>query len=54
MAAVSVRYVIDDFNRKGLRIEVNVLLPVECVILSLDRSIEWRGKPQAIRCDNGA
>jgi len=25
----------------------------ERVIRSLDRIIEWRGKPQSIRCDNG-
>ena len=45
--------VIDYFNREGLGIEVNFSFPSERVILSLDRIIEWRGKPQAIRCDNG-
>ena len=28
-------------------------LPAERVIRSLDRIIEWRGKPKSIRCDNG-
>jgi putative transposase len=28
-------------------------LPSERVIRSLDRIIEWRGRPEAIRCDNG-
>jgi putative transposase len=28
-------------------------LPAERVIRSLERIIEWRGKPNAIRCDNG-
>ncbi|SEA16438.1 Integrase core domain-containing protein [Desulfuromusa kysingii] len=28
-------------------------MPAERVIRSLDQVIEWRGKPQAIRCDNG-
>ena len=28
-------------------------MPSERVIRSLDRIIEWRGKPQVIRCDNG-
>ena len=45
--------VIDDFNREGLGIEVDFSLPSERVIKSLDRIIEWRGKPKAIRCDNG-
>ena len=45
--------VIDDFNREGLGIEVDFSLPSERVIRSLDRIIEWRGKPKSIRCDNG-
>lgn len=45
--------VLDDFNREGLGIEVDVSLPSERVTRSLDRIIEWRGKPKAIRCDNG-
>ena len=45
--------VIDDFNREALSIEVDFSLPAERVIRSLDRVIEWRGKPRAIRCDNG-
>lgn len=45
--------VIDDFNREGLRIEVDFSLPALRVIRSLERAIEWRGKPLKIRCDNG-
>jgi putative transposase len=45
--------VIDDFNREGLNIEVDFSLPSERVIRSLERIIEWRGKPGRIRCDNG-
>jgi putative transposase len=45
--------VIDDFNREGLDIEVDFSLPSERVIRSLDRIIEWRGRPARIRCDNG-
>ena len=45
--------VIDDFNREGLGIEVDFLLPAERVIRALEQIIEWRGKPQALRCDNG-
>lgn len=45
--------VLDDFNREGLGIEVDFSLPSERVIRSLDRIIEWRGRPLAIRVDNG-
>lgn len=45
--------VIDDFNREGLGIEVDFSLPALRVTRTLDRIIEWRGKPEAIRCDNG-
>ena len=45
--------VIDDFNRDGLGIKVDFSLPSERVIRSLDRIIEWRRKPESIRCDNG-
>jgi putative transposase len=45
--------VLDDFNREGLGIEIDFSLPAERVIRSLNRIIEWRGKPEAIRVDNG-
>ena len=45
--------VLDDFNREGLGIEVDFSLPAERVIRSLNQIIEWRGKPFAIRVDNG-
>ena len=45
--------VIDDFNREGLAIEVDFSLPASRVIRALDQVIEWRGKPNRIRCDNG-
>ncbi|HTN35114.1 MAG TPA: integrase core domain-containing protein, partial [Marinobacter sp.] len=45
--------VIDDYNREGLGIEVDLSLPSERVMRSLDQIIEWRGKPSQIRCDNG-
>ena len=45
--------VLDDFNREGLGIEVDVSLPSERVIRSLDHIMEWRGKPKGIRRDNG-
>ena len=45
--------VIDDYNREGLGIEVDLSLPSARVIRSLEHIIEWRGKPKTIRCDNG-
>jgi len=40
---------LDDFNREGLGTEVDFSLPAERVIGSLDRIIDWRGKPGTIR-----
>lgn len=45
--------VIDDFNREGLAMEIDLSLPAERVVRALDNVIEWRGKPKAIRSDNG-
>ncbi len=45
--------VIDDYNREGLSIDVDLSLPARRVIQSLERLTQWRGKPKAIRCDNG-
>ena len=38
---------------KGFGIEVDFSLPVERVIRSINRIIEWRGKPGTIPVDNG-
>ena len=45
--------VIDDYNREGLDIEVDLSLPSVRVIRALEQMIQWRGKPAALRCDNG-
>ncbi len=45
--------VIDDYNREALAIDVDLSMPSLRVIRSLEQVIEWRGKPAAIRCDNG-
>jgi putative transposase len=45
--------VIDDYNREGLDIVVDFSLPADRVTRALEQIIEWRGKPRAIRCDNG-
>ncbi len=44
--------VIDDFNREVPGIEIDFSLPAHRVTRTLDRIIEWRGKPVSIRCDN--
>ena len=38
---------------EGLGIEVDFSLPSERVKRVLDQLIDWRGKPNRIRCDNG-
>ena len=38
--------VLDDFNREGLGIEVDLSLPASRVIRSLEQIIEWRGCPK--------
>lgn len=44
---------LDDFNREGLGGEIDFPLPAERVVRSLDRIMEWPGKPEYIRVDNG-
>jgi putative transposase len=51
--AIRLLNVLDDFNREGLAIEVDFSLPGERVVQTLERIIEWRGEPKAIRGDNG-
>jgi len=45
--------VIDDFNLEGLSTNVDFSLPAACLVWLLDQMIKWRGKPMAIRFDNG-
>lgn len=45
--------VIDDFNREARAIDIDCSLPATRVVRSLNQVIEWRGKPMAIRSDNG-
>lgn len=45
--------VLDDYNREGLNLDVDLSMPARRVIQSLERLIQWRGIPKAIRCDNG-
>lgn len=45
--------VIDDFNREALGMEIDFSLPSARIIRALEQIIEWRGRPDVIRCDNG-
>nr|WP_229802253.1 IS3 family transposase [Pontibacter akesuensis] len=45
--------VIDDCNREALAIEVASSISSKRVIRTLEQLIDWRGKPAAIRVDNG-
>lgn len=45
--------VLDDFNREGLGIEIDVSLPSVRIVRVLDRIAEQRGYPNYLRCDNG-
>jgi len=45
--------VVDDFNREGLAIEVDLNLPAPRVIRVLDQIAAWRGHPSKLRLDNG-
>lgn len=46
--------VLDDYNREGLSIEVDLSLPATRITRALNQTSEWRGKPKVIRCDNGS
>lgn len=45
--------VVDDFNREGLAIEVDLNLPAPRVVRVLERVAAWRGYPRKLRLDNG-
>jgi len=45
--------VIDDCNREALVIEVATSIGAKRVVRTLEQLLDWRGKPTAIRVDNG-
>lgn len=45
--------VMDDYSRESLAVEVDTSLPALRVVRVLERLIEYRGKPEVIRVDNG-
>lgn len=50
---IRVLNIMDDFNREALCVEADVSMPAERVIRALEDLIDWRGKPEQIRVDNG-
>ncbi len=50
---IRVLAVVDAFTRENLSLEVDTSLSSRRVTRSLESVIERRGKPEAIRCDNG-
>lgn len=45
-------YVLDDYDRKALSIDVDYSLPAKRVTRFLEQLIESYGKPSCLRCDN--
>ncbi|MFV0164596.1 DDE-type integrase/transposase/recombinase [Empedobacter falsenii] len=45
--------ILDDFNREILAIAVDTSLPSGRVVREFENLIQWRGKPERIRVDNG-
>lgn len=45
--------IIDDYNREALAIDIEYSFPSIKVIEMVKRVIDWRGKPDEIRSDNG-
>jgi len=45
--------VMDDCSREALAIEVDTSISAKRIIRTLERLIEQRGKPEAVRTDNG-
>lgn len=45
--------VVDDFNREGLAIEIDISLQAPRILRVLERIAAWRGYPQKLRMDNG-
>ncbi len=51
--SIRILNILDDFNHEGLGIDVDFSLTDESTVRSLNRIVEWRRKPKAIRVDNG-
>lgn len=51
--AVRIINIIDECSRKALWTEAHTSIKAQTLTEILGKMIEWRGKPQYIRCDNG-
>ena len=45
--------ILDEGVREGLAIEIDTSLPAECVMRVLEQVVSWRGRPQALRLNDG-
>jgi putative transposase len=45
--------ILDDYNREALAIEVDYSFPAYKVVKMIKHILEWLGKPDEIRSDNG-
>ena len=45
--------IIDDFNREVLSMTVDTSIRSEGVVRELSNLVQWRGRPESIRVDNG-
>ena len=45
--------ILDEGVREGLAMKIDTSLPAERVIRTLEQVVSWRGRPQALRIDNG-
>lgn len=50
---IRVLNILDDYNREVLAIEASTSIPSVGVIRTLEDIIDWRGRPEQIRVDNG-
>lgn len=51
--AIRTLNIIDDFNREVVHIDVGLSIPGERVVRVFEDLIDYRGKPKAVRVDNG-